>query len=195
MDTNDIIYSIGHSNHELDQFIGLLNQHQINAIADVRSVPYSRYNKQFNREFLSEKLKQKKIHYVFFGIELGARSEDPSCYDKDQVVYSRLAEKPCFKDAITRLIEGAKKYKIALMCSEREPLDCHRTILVAEEIAKRGIKTNHILANGELEPHEQTLVRLLNYTNSPEPDMFHSQECRIREAVSKQEKKIAYRMK
>ena len=193
MESNCVIYSIGHSNHELDRFIELLNRHQINAVVDVRSVPFSKYNPQFNRDFLSKNLKLSEINYIFFGKELGARSEDPTCYENGQVVYSRLAKKTEFRSAISRLIEGSKEYNIALMCSEREPLECHRTILIAEEIAKRGMLTNHILANGDIEPHQQSLIRLLTFTNTAEPDMFHNQDCRIQEAVAKQESRIAYR--
>ena len=190
--SDSVIYTIGHSTHELDVFIELLKKHNITAIADVRSVPYSSYNSQFNRDFLADTLRVHDIHYVFFGQELGARSENPDCYLNGQVQYDRLAELESYKHAIERIILGSNEYEIALMCSEKEPLDCHRTILVARSLVANNCVVKHILADGLIEEHEDTVGRLLEITKLADEDLLRSYEDRVDEAFKKRENKIAY---
>src|SRR5690242_12243720 len=106
----DIVYTIGHSTHPLDRFIALLKRHEITAIADIRSKPYSRMNPQFNREELRVALRTEGITYVFLGKELGARTDDPSCYHEGKVQYDRLARTDLFQQGLERVREGAQKY-------------------------------------------------------------------------------------
>src|SRR6266446_5531061 len=127
----DTVYTIGHSTHTIEKLIALLKDHGITALCDVRSQPYSRMNPQFNREPLKQALRDSGILYVFLGAELGARSEDKSCYRNGQVQYDLLARTDLFKRGIERVKDGAHRYRLALMCAEKEPLDCHRTILVS----------------------------------------------------------------
>src|SRR5260370_22847020 len=150
-------FKIGHSTHTLQHFFSLLKSHNITAFCDVRSKPYSRNNPQFNREDLKTALSNQGIVYVFLGRELGARSEDPTCYDDGKVQYDRLARTDLFRDGLDRIQEGAKKYRIALMCAEKDPLDCHRTILVARHLQALGFEVQHILADGGLESHKGAL--------------------------------------
>src|SRR5262249_48596390 len=125
-----MMHTIGHSNHPIQDFLDLLRRHGITAVADVRSTPYSRFNPQFRRAKLQASLAEVGIQYVFLGAELGARSQDPSCYDADgRVSYARLAKTELFRSGIERLITGSSQYRISIMCAEREPLECHRTIL------------------------------------------------------------------
>ena len=128
------VFTVGHSTHALDDFLALLLRHGITAIADVRSSPYSRMNPQFNRETLHAALKGAGIAYVFLGAELGARSRDPDCYEDGKVQYDRLARTAAFQRGLARVQQGAAQYRLALMCAEKEPLDCHRTILVARHL-------------------------------------------------------------
>src|SRR5271169_2675230 len=123
------IFTIGHSTHTQEYFISLLSRHGITALCDVRSKPYSRVNPQFNREELQRVLREHGITYVFLGTELGARSDDPTCYENGKVQYDRLAHTELFRQGLDRVQEGVRKYRIALMCAEKEPLECHRTIL------------------------------------------------------------------
>ena len=190
--SDSVIYTVGHSNHELDVFIGLLNMHNINAVADVRSVPYSSYNSQFNRDFLAENLKVRDIHYIFFGQELGARSNKPECYLNGQVQYDRLAELETYKHAVERIISGTSEYNIALMCSEKEPLDCHRTILVSRSLVANNCTVKHILADGSIEEHVDTIGRLLEMTKLANEDLLRSYEDRVNEAFKIRESQIAY---
>mgnify|MGYP001133230141 CR=1 FL=1 len=186
------IFSIGHSTQPLDRFIALLKQQQIDVVADVRSSPFSRYNPQFNRESISEALRSAGIKYAFFGKELGARADDPSCYVNGKVQYSRLASRKEFKEAVERLLKGAIDYRIALMCAEKEPLDCHRTILVSQELSKGGTEVQHIHHDGSLETHTAALERLLDITGVPTTDLFKSKEELLCEALERQESRIAY---
>ena len=159
--TSNTLFTVGHSNYPVEVFLGMLQEHEINVVVDVRSVPYSRYNPQFNRDRISKSLRENRIKYMFFGKELGARTDDPSCYDDDgRVQYSRLKNTPGFQSAIKRLMEGAGSHRIALMCAEKDPSVCHRTILVSQELAQAGQQIEHILEDGSLEPHENILDKL-----------------------------------
>jgi uncharacterized protein (DUF488 family) len=192
---SDTIFTIGHSTHTQETFISLLTRHSITALCDVRSKPYSRMNPQFNREALEQALAAHGIAYRFLGKELGARSDDPTCYEGGKVQYSRLAESDLFKQGIKRVIRGLKEdFRIALMCAEKEPLECHRTILVARHLAALGLDVEHILADGRLESHAAALGRLARMCNLPEEDMFRSREDLLAEAYSRQEERIAYDM-
>lgn len=188
------IFSIGHSTHPLDRFLGLLKRHDIDAVADVRSMPFSKFNPQFNRDSLVEELNRSNMKYVFLGRELGARTEDSSCHGPDgKVRYDRLAAREDFKLAIDRLIEGARDRRTALMCAEREPLDCHRAILVSQELYRKGCEVGHILDDGSLETHEAALERLLDAERIPCMDLFRSKKELLDEALSRREGRIAYR--
>jgi uncharacterized protein (DUF488 family) len=161
--TGDTIYTIGHSNHSIEEFISLLNRHGITAVVDVRSEPYSRFNPQFNKEPLEGALATHGIAYVFLGEELGARPVDPTCYENGQVNYERLASSDKFRRGLERLRQGHEKYRIAIMCAEKEPLDCHRTILICRHLRGLGVNIKHILHDGSLEDHRQAeseLIRL-----------------------------------
>ncbi len=186
------IYTIGHSTHSMGKFLDLLNLHGINAVADVRSAPYSRFNPHFNREDLQRVLAETGIKYVFLGKELGARSDDPSCYEGDKVQYPRLARTELFRKGIDRVLEGAAAYRVSLMCAEKDPLQCHRTILVARELVGRGATVKHIMPDGSLEPHTASLQRLRFELGMPENDLFRSDEELVEEAYAKQSDRIAY---
>jgi len=187
------IYTIGHSNHPLDRFIALLKQHDINALCDVRSDPYSRVNPQFNRDALKGMLWKNGITYIFFGKELGARSEDPSCYVQGKVQYDCLARTALFRKGIDSLLERMQGCRLAIMCAEKDPLDCHRTILVARHLDNIGIAVEHILPDGNLETHQKTIARLLRQLKIPESDdLFRTREAIIDDAYKTQADRIAY---
>ncbi len=168
-----MIYTVGHSNHPIERFIALLQPHGITAVADVRSTPYSRFNPQFRREKLQATLAAAGIQYVFLGEELGARSQDPAVYDEDgRVSYTLLAKTAVFRRGITRLKTGMADHRIAIMCAEREPLDCHRTILVSRELVREGVPVTHILPDASLELHDHAMQRLVASLKLPEADLF-----------------------
>jgi uncharacterized protein (DUF488 family) len=160
-----IVCTIGHSNHPIDKFISLLKQHGITAVGDVRSAPYSRFNPQFNKNDFAASLKKAGIAYVFLGQVLGARPDDRSCYENGQVDFSRMAGRADFTQGLDRVIRGSGEYRIALMCAEKEPLDCHRTILVCRNLKAPDVHIRHILADGTVEDHHRTEGRLLRMTD------------------------------
>jgi uncharacterized protein (DUF488 family) len=187
------IYTIGHSTHLIERFVELLKSVSITAVSDVRSRPFSRMNPQFNREPLKKALRAEDLRYVFLGKELGARSEDQSCYRNGQVQYDLLAETELFRRGMERVKEGARSFRVALMCAEKEPLECHRAILVARQLAEQGIKVKHILADGRVEDHEHSIERLVELLRVPGIDMFRSHQEVVADAYARQRNAIAYR--
>jgi uncharacterized protein (DUF488 family) len=186
------VYTVGHSTHTTKKFLDLLERNGVTAIADVRSSPFSRHNPQFNKATLSGELKKHGIAYVFVGKELGARSEDPACYTAGRVRYDRLAQTSIFKAGIDRVLSGAQKYRIALMCAEKEPLDCHRTLLVSRALERLGVSIVHILSDGSTEAQPQTMARLIDLAGLPQVDMFRSHDELVETACELREQKIAY---
>jgi uncharacterized protein (DUF488 family) len=183
---------VGHSTHAVEQFLDLLERNGVTAIADVRSSPFSRHNPQFNKDTLSVELKKRGIAYVFVGKELGARSDDPACYEGGRVRYDRLAQTSIFKAGLDRVLSGAQKYRIALMCAEKEPLDCHRTLLVSRALEQLGVSIVHILSDGSTEAQAKTMSRLLDLVGLPHEDLFRSHDELVATACELREQKIAY---
>jgi len=186
------VYTIGHSTHSTEKLIQLLAGHDVTTVADVRSQPYSRINPQFNRESLRAELRTVGITYVFLGRELGARSEDRGCYIAGQVQYDLLARTALFQEGLMRIAQGVGSHRIALMCAEKDPLTCHRAILVCRHLAVRGIAAQHILEDGQLESHEDAVMRLLAELDISERDLFRTRDDLIIEAYSRRGQQIAY---
>ena len=184
------IFTIGHSNYEMDKFLGLLRQHHTEVVADVRSVPYSKYSPQFNKDILEKVLSNHGIKYLFLGAELGARPDDPACYVEGRVSFEKLRKSAAFQQGIERLLIGIEDYIIALMCSEKEPADCHRTVLLSRVLAENGITVQHILESGDTIDQSEIENRLRRKFKL-DPDLLNSEEELIRDAYTKQEEKIA----
>jgi len=187
------IFTIGHSNHSIEHFVELLKKHHIQVVFDVRSSPYSQYTSQFNRESLEKQLLQEEIKYIFLGEELGVRSKDPDCYIDGKVSYSRLAAKSSFQTGISHLLKNAEMYPIAIMCAEKDPIDCHRMILISQIIHRKGIIIKHIHYDGSLESHLAATLRLRQLYHLDAPDLFKSEEDLSDQAFIEQEKRIAYK--
>jgi uncharacterized protein (DUF488 family) len=165
-----MIFTVGHSNHSLEHFLHLLAGAQIDAIADVRSKPYSRWSPQFNRHALDTALRENNFAYVYLGKELGRRPDDPALIRNGKPDYDAISRTESFGAGIERIIAGAKTHRIALMCAERDPVDCHRFLLVGQHLASRDIPVAHILASGEVENHAETEARWL--ARHPVDDLF-----------------------
>ncbi len=192
MANSGVVFTIGHSNHTIEGFVGLLRPHGITAVADVRSIPYSRIQPQFNRENLARVMREHSIDYVFLGKELGARSDDPACYENGRVQYDRLAQTQAFRVGLDRVCTGSDNHRIVLMCAEREPLECHRTLLIGRQLEGAGIQVVHVHADGHVESHDDAMRRLLQRLGLPEQDLFRTRSDLINEAYSKQGARIAY---
>ena len=191
----NIVFTIGHSTHTIIDFIKLLKQYSIPLVCDVRSQPYSKYNSQFNKDSVKKTLLGSRMEYLFLGEELGGRSKNTSCYnDKGKLQYHLLAQEPLFKKGLEKIIEEVKKRSIVLMCSEGDPLKCHRTILVCRQLQKlHFLKNNiqHILSDGSLQSNTEMEKSLLDKFKIF-PDMFRNEEECIAEAYNRQAQKIAY---
>ena len=184
------LFTIGHSTHDFTRFLGLLKQHEIEVVADVRSRPFSRFP-WFTRQELERALKKNGIRYVFLGLELGARRDERECYIGSRADYDLISLTPAFRSGIERLKIGVQKFRVALMCSEREPLDCHRTVLVCRH-AKPFAEIFHIHADGHLETHEKAESRMMSRYRPDDRDMFLSKIELLNEAYRRRGEEINY---
>lgn len=147
-----VIWTIGHSNHTLDRFVGLLKDEGIEFVVDVRSYPYSRVAPQFNREELYAALVRAGLRYLFLGDELGGRPSRDEDYDEQgRALYGRMAQTPQFQAAVERLLSGCRDHRIALLCSEGQPHECHRRLLVGKVLTEREVQLRHILPTGAVQ--------------------------------------------
>lgn len=186
------LYTIGHSTHPTEIFIKMLKMHSITAICDVRSSPYSKFNPQYNRETIQKELKKYNIAYVFLGKELGPRRDDERCYVNGKVQYDLIAKTDLFLQGISRLKQGIKSYRIALMCAEKDPITCHRTILICRQFRAKDISIYHIMEDGSLENHRDSERRMMKMLKIPELQLFEGPEELIQRAYNIQGEKIAH---
>lgn len=146
------LFSIGHSNHDLEKFLDLLRRHRIDVLVDVRSQPYSRFTPHFRARLLKEAVTGADIKHLFMGKELGGRPDGDEFYDAaGHVLYWRVAESRLFLDGIARLENGIAKYRVAIMCSEENPSACHRRLLVGRVLKTRGVQLEHIRGDGRIQ--------------------------------------------
>jgi uncharacterized protein (DUF488 family) len=199
------LFTIGHSNHSPEKFVELLQIHRVTALADVRSAPYSRYLPHFNQSALQTYLQTSDIRYVFLGEELGARPDNPNCYVEGKATYEKIAATEAFQQGITRLLKGVENYRIALMCAEKDPITCHRAVLVCQHLTPFNLEIEHIHSDGELEFHKDLEERILQLYGLQDSEPVHQLSLfqedlvpilprseRIRQAYLKQGEKIAY---
>lgn len=188
------VFTIGHSTHALDSLVGLLRRHGVGEVADVRSTPYSRFNPQFNRDSLANSLVSHRIRYVFLGRELGGRPDDPACYENGRIRYDRVAATPVFQRGLDRVLQDAAARGVAIMCAEKEPLECHRTLLVAQALGARNVAVQHIRADGTLEDHAAAMDRLLvMHGDPPQGELFGQDGDRIQRAITRQTERMGAR--
>ena len=186
------LYTIGHSDHELDAFMRLLQQHGIKAVADVRSMPYSRRTPQFDREGLRAALALHGIDYLFMGEELGARRAEAECYVHGKAEYGRIAKTPRFAAGLEQVRATARSKPIALMCAERDPITCHRAVLVCRHLRGGELTIRHILPDGAIEEHADVEQRLLKEAGLDGGSLFADAATLIEQAYDAQGDKIAY---
>jgi uncharacterized protein (DUF488 family) len=189
------LFTIGHSNSPAERFTALLRGAGVEAIADVRSIPVSRFCPWFSAKTLAPLLAEANISYLFFGDELGGRPRDPSLYCDGVADYEAMARRPSFQAGLDRLLAKAGEQRLCLMCSERHPLDCHRCLLVARALAARGVTIGHILHDGGIESHAAIERRLLDITGE-DSDLFATgQDERLAAAYRRRGRAVAYRLK
>ncbi len=185
------LFTIGHSNHTDSFFVSLLKEHGITAVVDVRQFPYSRHVPAYNRENIKKILEDNSINYIFMGDCLGARPSDAAFYTNERVDFQKLATASFFKTGLERLETGIENYVVCLMCAEKDPLKCHRTILVCRNLKHLNIDIMHIHANGTLEKHNALENRMLKELKMSQPELFRSREEIIADAYNRQAEKMA----
>jgi uncharacterized protein (DUF488 family) len=187
------ILTIGHSRHPLERFSALLKAAQVKAVADVRSTPMSRFSPHFNKGALAASLAAQGITYIFLGKELGGRPQRPEMYTRGVADYEKMAASPEFRAGLARLRQEAEQHRVAAMCSEADPLDCHRCLLVARALAEGGLDVAHILASGEVASHAEIEERLLQLEHLADDDLLmRSREDRLAGAYRSRCRKAAY---
>ena len=156
MQSTPRLLTIGHSNHPIDRFLDLLRLFSVEVVVDTRSHPHSNFSPQFDRAPLDAALRDAGIRYVYLGRELGGRPQDPASYDdKGHVLYDKVAESTAFRAAIARLQAGIERHRVALLCAEENPAECHRRLLVGRVLASQGVIIEHIRGDGTLQPESE----------------------------------------
>jgi uncharacterized protein (DUF488 family) len=187
------ILTIGHSRHSWERFTALLDGAGVEAIADIRSTPRSRFSPHFNKDTMREALAARGVAYMFLGKELGGRPQSPALYTDGVADYEKMAASPEFRLGLDRLIEAAARRSVAAMCSEADPLECHRCLLVGRALAGQGADVRHILASGKIVTHAEVEDRLLSLENLAEDLLASSREQRLAEAYRSRSRKAGYR--
>jgi uncharacterized protein (DUF488 family) len=186
------VLTIGHSTLPYERFLALLRQASVTAVADVRTAPYSRHFPHFNRDTLRDELRHDKIAYVFLGEELGGRPKDKRFFCNGVADYEKMARTEEFAKGLDRVVEGAKKYRIAMMCSEHDPLDCHRCLLVGRALHQRGVAVRHVLSSGEIIGHNAIEAKLMELSGRSDDDLFEPVEKRLAVAYRDRASKVAF---
>jgi uncharacterized protein (DUF488 family) len=199
MENRPIIYTVGHSTHQLDYFLELLKEYGVTCLIDVRSVAASSYNPQYNKEPLTSFLKRNGIQYLHFAEEFGARHNDPDLLDDEgKVDFAKVRKSWAFKNGVERIWQGLDKgFTISLMCSESEPFDCHRFSMVSIALDKDGFDVKHIMKDKTLKTNADLENQLLKKYDKklPKPDMFNPNvtlDDQLKEAYRLKNKEIAF---
>ena len=199
---NNVLMSIGHSQHQVEYFVYLLKTHEVNYVIDVRSTPYSQFAPDYNRENIKNILKDNAIEYAFMGAFFGARPKDSSLYLPDGYLNFRKVEDSLkFKKGFNNVVKGVDRgYRIAFMCTEKDPIECHRAILVTYAFYKAGYSIEHIMPDNTVQTQQDINKRLLDmyYPERNQLSLFESEnlsaEQYLVEAYKKQNQKIGYHL-
>ena len=188
------IYTIGHSNREAEEFIQILCHYRIKLVVDVRSQPFSKYCPQFNKDIIQQTLIHSGIEYLFLGKELGARPEYKDYYVNNKVSFNKLRSSESFKKGIFRLFDEAKNKNIVIMCSEKEPINCHRSILISKVLEEEGAEVKHIINKAEILNRFSFEEKLLEKFKIQKTlfDTESTRKTNIEDAYKKQEQIISY---
>jgi uncharacterized protein (DUF488 family) len=159
------LFSVGHSDQELHQLITLLRKAGVTAVADVRSVPYSRRLSQFNKAGLENALREQDIAYIYLGHELGGRPRSRDLYDGDgRVNYECVRQTALFRRGLERLLGELDRHVLAMLCGEDDPLDCHRGLMITPALIEQGVRPRHLRKDGFIETTPEMEARLLKET-------------------------------
>ena len=188
------VFTIGHSTMNMETFLQLIAANDIQKVLDVRSQPYSRRLPHFNQPVLAKALATAGTRYTHLGKELGGRPASDRLYDNQgRADYLLMAQEPIFIETIKAIQKVAPHQRMALLCTEQDPINCHRALLVAQALHALGVPVTHILRSGETEPHSDTIARITRsrqaeLTTGDGPGWEQS-------AVTAQAKAVSYRRK
>lgn len=155
------IYTIGYGAREIADFVAILQANQIQYLVDLRTSPYSAYKPEFSKNALQANLEIHGIHYLYMGDTLGGQPNDEACYTDGKVDYEKVAQRPIYRAGIERLHEASRQeWRVALMCSEGKPENCHRSKLVGRSLAAEGIEVLHIDEKDAIITQKEVLLRL-----------------------------------
>lgn len=186
------LLTIGHSTHSFERFIEIVKGAGVTAIVDVRSSPFSRYSPHFNRDALAAQLRKQGVHYLFLGRELGARRDERECYVGRQARYDRIAQLPLFRVGVERVLNGCATHTVALMCAEKDPITCHRMVLVSRAARQPGLKIDHVREDGSIESNTAAENRMLEFCKLPTEDLFQTRQSLVERAYDLQALRIAW---
>lgn len=190
--SHSTVFTIGHSLHPAESFADLLRRHDIEVVLDVRSTPGSSRAPQFGQEHLRQYLGRVGITYSYAGRALGGRPSDPSLYESGRVSYRRMAQSAVFGRAIRRIVAAARTHRVAIMCAEADPIECHRFLLIGRVLHERLIDVRHILATAAIETHAEGEMRLLEAVGLAQQSLFSDTASARGEAYALQEAKVAF---
>jgi uncharacterized protein (DUF488 family) len=210
MEIKDQIFTIGYSGFQIDEFVRVLRENEIAAVIDVRSSPYSGYHVDYNKEPLKRVLKNNGIAYRDYSVEFGARQTRTEFFAPEGYLdFKKYVLSDSFQEGVTRIERGIEAgYTPALMCAEKDPMNCHRTIMVGRWFHDHGYTVRHIQPDGIVESHDSVERRLreefsvkqlmnqIGFDTNDENDVKQitlSEEMLTSEAYDKQNRKIAYR--
>ncbi len=169
------VLTIGHSNHSTEHLVKLLKTNSVRVVVDTRSHPYSRFAPQFGLEPLKKALQEAGLRYVYLGRELGGRPQGDEFYDgQGHVLYDRAAKSTFFLQGLTRLLNGIRKYKVAILCAEENPANCHRRLLVGRVLREHGVMVEHIRGDSRIQSETEVAAEI-----EPSEDqlaLFHNAE-------------------
>ena len=157
------IYTIGYGSRSVEELIATLKRYQIAYLIDVRSAPYSRYKPEYSKEALSATLQAQGIRYLFLGDKLGGRPNDPDCYSDGKVDYEKVKVQAFYQAGLER-VQAAfhQQARIALMCSEGKPSQCHRSKLIGASLTTLAIPVLHIDEQDMPKSQDDVLFDLTN---------------------------------
>lgn len=193
MASTNKLFTLGHSNRSPDEFVALLRQHDVPLVADVRSQPTSARFPYFSSDPLQARLRDEGIAYRFWGDELGARRQEPECYDGGQAKYDLIARTHAFQSGLDQIRMTLEGQPLALLCAEKDPLTCHRMILVCRHL-REECEIVHLIDEHTVETQAEAEARLLDTLGLPPRDLFRSEAEMLSDAYDQQGERIAFRL-
>jgi uncharacterized protein (DUF488 family) len=198
MDPTANIFTLGHSNLELAAFCELLHRHSVALVVDVRSRPHSSWHPQFSQPEFEAALRDAGFGYLFLGTELGGRPDDPKAYTADgRVDYPARRKSDAFGAGLERVLAESRTQRLALVCAEEDPLDCHRFLMISPALVEAGAAPLHLRRDGRIETQQQAEDRLLeaqHFGDVASGSLFAADRAAaLEDAYAKQAGKVGFR--